>query len=889
MNPERAALHVYRVLIRALPREFRESHGTDLALATEDVLCDVARRHGRGRLLLMAPRLFGDLVLRAAAEHWRDLRGDARFAVRMLVRAPGFTLAAVLCLAIGTGLTAAMYAQVQSTVLADVPGGVREPDALIRIHRPVSGPEFVGLRDGASGHAQLAGYVGPVPFTLEGRERGDRYRVWGQLATASYFDVLGIRPTAGRLFGADEEIEGGAAVVLSERLWRTRFDARPSIVGESIRVNGQLATVIGVAAPGFAGASPMTAAAEAWIPTTAHPRLAPELTSWDDPRAATVQVVGRLERGVSASEAERAMETVARRLEQADGDPDRATDEPLVRLLPGGRMFPVRNEDLPRAIGFPLVLVSLVLLMACGNVANMMLARGASRYRELAIRLALGAGRGRVVRQLTTESLFLSALGSAAGAVVALWLLSLFARMRPIIPGYVQFDVHFHWRSYLAAAGIATLSTVLFSLAPSLRASRLDIQSALKPNSTPTLAGRRRFGLRNLVVYQQVSVSVVLVLLTSFVVVGWQRATGVDLGFNPAQTYFLSIDPIRDGYPPQQVPSLVERLRDRLRASPAVVGAAVAQTVPLAMSSADLLVNARSDIATGTQSLGTAQVDRVGAGFFETVGTALVRGRTFTDGDESNRSRVVVVNEAMAGRAWPGSDPIGQPLRLGDDTWEVIGVVADIRSAFPLAPTLPAVYQPVTAEGFTRPARNGVTIAVRVVPGTDGPSVLLNEARATAADLTVVDIRPLMREVDEAMFLARVATYTYGGMGILALVLATVGLAGVTAYAVARRTREIGIRMALGARRPQVLWLVLRESAGLILAGTFTGLVLALVLTRALSSVLEALAETTRTSLSDPLLLVGGPGVLIAVALTACYLPARRSIRIDPLQALRSE
>jgi ABC-type antimicrobial peptide transport system permease subunit len=182
-----------------------------------------------------------------------------------------------------------------------------------------------------------------------------------------------------------------------------------------------------------------------------------------------------------------------------------------------------------------------------------------------------------------------------------------------------------------------------------------------------------------------------------------------------------------------------------------------------------------------------------------------------------------------------------------------------------------------------------VTIAVRVVPGTDGPSVLLNEARATAADLTVVDIRPLMREVDEAMFLARVATYTYGGMGILALVLATVGLAGVTAYAVARRTREIGIRMALGARRPQVLWLVLRESAGLILAGTFTGLVLALVLTRALSSVLEALAETTRTSLSDPLLLVGGPGVLIAVALTACYLPARRSIRIDPLQALRSE
>jgi ABC-type antimicrobial peptide transport system permease subunit len=249
----------------------------------------------------------------------------------------------------------------------------------------------------------------------------------------------------------------------------------------------------------------------------------------------------------------------------------------------------------------------------------------------------------------------------------------------------------------------------------------------------------------------------------------------------------------------------------------------------------------------------------------------------------------VVVNEAMAARAWPGSDPIGQPLKLGDETWEVVGVVADIRSAFPLAPTLPAVYQPVTADGFARPARNGVTIAVRTGPGVDGSALLLDEVRAASADLTVVDIRPLTREVDQAMFLARVATYTYGGMGVLALVLATVGLAGVTAYAVARRTREIGIRMALGARRSQVLWLVLRESTVLILAGTATGLVLALVLTRALSSVVEALAETTRTSLSDPLLLVGGPGVLILIALIACYLPARRSIQIDPLLALRSE
>ena len=258
--------------------------------------------------------------------------------------------------------------------------------------------------------------------------------------------------------------------MIGERLWRTRFGARHTIVGESIRVNGRLVTIIGVAHQGFAGASPMTAAAELWIPTTASPRLAPELSTRRDRRAPNMDIVGRLEPGVSPDRAEIALETVARRLESIHGDLDPTTNEPRVRVLPGGRMLPVRDEDLPRAIGFPLVLVSLVLLMACGNVANMTLARGTSRYREFAIRLALGAGRGRLVRQLVTESVILSAFGSVAGAFVAVWLLSLFERMRPVLPEYVQYNVQFHWRAYLAAAAVGTLSTVFFSLAPSFRA-----------------------------------------------------------------------------------------------------------------------------------------------------------------------------------------------------------------------------------------------------------------------------------------------------------------------------------------------------------------------------------------------------------------------------------
>jgi hypothetical protein len=346
---------------------------------------------------------------------------------------------------------------------------------------------------------------------------------------------------------------------------------------------------------------------------------------------------------------------------------------------------------------------------------------------------------------------------------------------------------------------------------------------------------------------------------------------------------------VRDGHTTAQAEQLVDRLQARLRTVPGVVAVSVAQTVPLALSGAEVIMNARTDLATGSTSLGAMRADRVGAGFFETVGIPLLRGRGFTTADQGDDSRVVVVNEAMARRAWPESEALGQPLTLGDETWQVVGVVRDTRSAFPLAPTLPAVYQPVTPTGFAAPSRNGVTLAVRTAPGVEGEVILGREVKSVDPNLTVVDVKRMTREVEQALFLARAATVVYGGMGVLGLVLASVGLAGVTAYAVARRTREIGIRMALGARRSQVLWLVLREGAVIVVAGTITGVALALALTRALSGVVEAFGETTRTSVSDPRLLIGAPALLVALALIACYLPARRSTQIDPVTALRAE
>jgi predicted permease len=481
----------------------------------------------------------------------------------------------------------------------------------------------------------------------------------------------------------------------------------------------------------------------------------------------------------------------------------------------------------------------------------MMLARGANRQPEFALRLALGAGRGRIVRQLITESTILSILGSLGGAALAAWLLSSFELMRPVIPGYVQYTARFNLGAFALAALAASLSTVLISLTPSLRASRQDIQTGLKPNASSVLHGRRRFGLRNLVIYQQVTVSVVLVLLTGFIVVGWNRAAAVNVGFDPEYLYFLNVDPVRDGHTAERTEQLIDGLLSRLRTTPGVVNVSIAQTVPLAMSGAEIVMQAKTDLATGSTSLGTMRADRVGANFFATVATPLLRGREFRDADESNDSRSVLVNETLARRAWPESEVLGQTPALGDDTWHVVGVVRDIRSAFPLARSLPAVYQPVTPAGFATPSRDGVTFAVRTAPGVDGGRLLEGAVKAFDSDLTVVGVKRMTQEVEQALFLARVATVVYGGMGLLGLVLASVGLAGVTAYAVARRTREIGIRMALGAQRAQVLWLVLREGAAIVIAGTATGIALAFVLTLALSGIVEALGETTRTSMFD--------------------------------------
>jgi predicted permease len=813
---------------------------------------------------------------------------DLRFGTRLLARSPGFTAAAVACLAIGIGVSASIWSELQSMVFRDLPA-VRGPRDLVRSQTPMPYGDWEEFRNRGDAFASLAAFMGPVPFEIASAG-GQAERVWGQVVTPNYFRTLGVEPLAGRLFGVEEERAGAASVAaISARYWRARFAGSPSAVGGTIRVNGQLVTLIGVTPENFLGADPMLSAADIWIPATAPPGVAPELGRLRDRQATAFVLIGRLKPGRTPARAEASLEPIARRLEQIYDDPGKDRKEPRVILLPGGRIYPLRDEDLPKVLGLPVVMAGLVLLMACINVANMLVARGAARRREIAVRLSIGGSRARIVRQLLTESLLLAALGGVAGLGVVRWYMAYFASIRGTLPGYITLDWRLDWRALVFAALLTLVSGLLFGLAPALNATGDDIASALKSNLPSRLRARRWFSLRNILVTNQIAASMVLLLLTGFIVIGIRRASSADPGFDYKHLYLLSLDPVRDGYDAGRAADYFDRLPRRLARVPGIEAVSVAQTLPAALGGVESLVAAKVEFTGGPKALGAIRSDRVGVGFFDTLGIPVLRGRAFTERDIADGSAVLLVNETMAKQVWPGQDPVGQTLDFEGRLHQVIGVARDIRPPLPLGASVPAVYQPNTPSGFAAPSRQGVTVVVRAQPGFDAAVSLRREVEALDAQVAILDVRRMEDLVEQIYYMARVAAGIYGAMGVFALILAAVGLAGVTAYSVARRTHEIGIRVALGASRRNILGLVLREAAALFAVGYAVGLVLALAMIRVLRSILDALAQATQTSASDPAILVGAPALLVGLALAACYLPARKSMRIDPAAALRSE
>jgi len=905
-EPVKIGLRLYRGLANAFPDEFRNAYGEDLLRAAEDAIEPVWRRHGLPGLA----RLLLDIAMRVPAEHLAELRQDMRYGVRMLAASPGFTAVALLSLSLGICIATCAYSEMNG-LLRDLPG-VPNPGELVALQNPSSYPQYRRYRDLRDVFSATFAYVAPAPFGVSSGGRTER--AWGHLVTPSYFSTLGVRPALGRFFDPASDQPGQApAVVVSYRFWRDRLGGDPLVIGRTLRINGYPATVAGVGPKEFLGASPALFVADLWLPISVDARLAPELADHAlERRDLTMfQVAGRLRPGVTEAAAEAMLDASAQQFAESYGDADRDRKGRRVQLLSGGKLLPIRKQDAPFFREFLLVMGGLTLLIACFNVANMMLSRAADRRKEIAVRLALGASRARLIRQLLTESLLVAAGAALPGFVLCVWLMHLLSQLRMPFPIPISFDLNPDWRAFLFTLALALGTGIAFGLAPALQATRTDLTPALKEGGHIPLRRFRRLSLRNVLVLCQMAASLTLLLLTGYMGIGIQGTLGMQEGFDPRNLYLISLDPVRDGYPPERAALFFDKLLDRVKAMPSVTAACLTDSVPVSFDGNAGVTFATPGGGGNSRELHWARKHTVGRDYFETAGIRMLSGRSFRKADEAAGATAVIVSAELVRAYWKGGQSLGRRLDIGNDqasggfgampgtidfraaaiarerrVYEVVGVAADLSEDLIASKKHPAVYFPMRPADYAQPSLRGVTLMVRGAPGVDVLSAVRREIAASDSAITPFNARSMLEQVAQFMSTLRAASWTYGMIGVFGLILAAVGLAGVTAYSVTQRGHEIGIRLALGARRRDVLGLVMKEGAALVAAGAAIGLALAWAGMRAMAGIFFSVASVQG---ADPVLLVGAPLLLAGLALAACYVPARRSTRIDPVIALRQE
>jgi predicted permease len=892
-----SALRIYRRLAESFPHEFKLVYGTDMMQLGEDVVQEIARKQGFAGLI----RLVGDIAIRLPAEYLTEMRRDMRYAARALVKSPGFALVGIVSLGLGMGVTTSAFSRLWAHLFRGLPA-VTKPEDLAIPQDPVSYYDIEQYRAQKSLFTGVAAFQSGVPFqvSFEGSGNAKPQRVFGQLVSPDYFSVLGVKPQRGRLFSPDFDKPGTApVVVITDRFWRNRLDSSPDALGQTLRLNGQTATIVGITPKDFKGALPIRPS-ELFVPVTVPAALAPELAGGVLQRrdAKAFQAMLRLAPGVSIESAETALTTVDRRIDEQNAtSPVPAAKSRRVTLLAGGIMVPFPRALKPVVVGFLAVLMGLILAIACMNLANMVLARGAARRKELAIRLAVGASRFRLIRQMMSEGILLALLGGVAGIALAYWLSILALQFREPLAVPVELDFRLDWHALVFTGFLALACGIGFSLAPALQATKAEVAPALKEGAAP-LRGYRRLGMRNLLVLGQVAGSLMLLLITGFLVIGFQKTGNIQTKFDENTMVLFSIDPVRDGYSPEKTQALFEKLPGRLRAVGGVRFVALAGQVPFSSAEDDSEPAAMTDSHDASQKLKSMARDTIGAGYFAALSEPLLAGREFGERDErieipADRSKTVVLPVVLSASAARGlfgnGNAIGRRVTEDERSYEVVGVARDLMTGIADGNFASVMYLPLTGRDFSMPPPGGITIMVRSDAGRDLLRVMRREIASTDPDLSVFDVQTLGEYLEMSRSYTRFALYMYGGIGVFGLVLAAIGLAGVTAYAVALRRKEIGIRMALGARKAQVLRLVLREGAALVIAGTVLGFLGAVVMVKVLSSLTGIFAESFNVSTNDPLLVVGAPSLLAALAMLACYIPARRSARIDPMRALREE
>jgi putative ABC transport system permease protein len=794
---------------------------------------------------------------------WQDLR----HAARLLRRSPGFAAAAVVTLALGMGANTAMFSVVHAVMLRPLP--YAEPERLVRIR---AGSSFPDLQDWVAGARSFEGFGGYRSHFLDLTGGATAERVDGALVTGDLFRVLGARAARGRLLQAEDDRPGGPrVVVLSHGYWQRRLGGDTGVVGRTIRFSTGEYEVVGVMPAGFR--LPQVEA-EAWAP------LVPESPEEAAARGAhSLMAIGRLRPGVSLRAAQEDMDGIAARLSAAY--PDENKDRRF--LLDPLHRFLVR--DVRGALVLLLGAVALVLLIAATNVANLLLARAAVRQKEIAIRASLGAGRSRLVRQLLAESLLLALVGGAAGLVVAKWLIDVVVRMSP--PGVPGIDlVRLDLRVLAFTAAVSLVTGLVFGLVPGLHGSRVSLVPALKEGGRASGAPAPQ-RLRSGLVVSQVALALVLLVGAGLLLRSLHRLQSVDPGFDPARLVTFNLTP-----PMSRYGDIAKRTRffedvlRRVATLPGVSAVGATSELPYGTGSVfhDFVIDGRPPIEPGREP--EIYNRGVSPSYLRTLGLPVLRGRPLTEDDRAGAPLVGVVNEAAARRYFPGEDPVGRRIawaRSPERVWiTVVGIVGDVRAQELAADEVPALYTPLAQE--RNAWKTWMNIAVRSAePAERLGAAVRREVTALDPDIPVTRVRAMDDLITASVAPRRFTLLLLGGFAALALALAGVGLHGVISYAVAQRTHEMGVRLALGAAPRDVVRLVLGQGLALTLGGVALGTVAALGLTRFVSSMLFGVRAT------DPATFIGVALLLVTVAALACYRPARRAARVDPLVAMRGD
>ncbi len=875
-----------RQLEEQLEKELRfhlDQHTADLI--AQGHTHEEARR--QARLALGGPEQAKEMCRDARGTRWPgDLLQDLRYGVRMLLKNPGFMLIAVFTLALGIGANTAIFTLLDKVLIRPLP--VEQPHQLVTFVEDAGGapgifsyPLYADLRDR---NDVLSGVVAYEQRSFSMSDGSQSERVIGQIVSGNYFATLGVRPALGRFFLPEEDRTPNThpVIVISHGLWRRRFGADPALVGKTVSLNGYRYTVVGVAPSEFTGTTRGTVN-DVYVPMMMQAQVEPRRDGvLENRNAGWLQLIGRLKPNVSSEQAQAALSLLTDEPGQTSPGAPSAKDSGnfanRIFLMDGSRGHTDRVKDLALPLKLLMGVVGFVLLIACANVANLLLARASARRREIAVRLAVGASRWRIVRQLLTESTILAALGGGAGLLIANWFTGLLLGFQQQINKVPRaFDgslASLDGRALGFTLGLSLLTGIVFGLAPALQASKPVIVAALK-EETPGLGGRaRRWSLRNLLVVTQVALSIVVLIGAGLCVKSLRALQAIDPGFEPAKVVTASFDLSQNGYNEARGRQFIAQLSERVAALPGVE--AVSFAIIVAFSDITWLSPATIE---GYQPQPNERLgfnfNFISPNYFQTLGIPLVSGREFTAQDTAGAPRVFIVNEATARRYWPGQEAVGK--RVNDGV--VVGVVKNSREKVLTEDPRPAIYMPLLQKYL--PAQ---TLHVRTATGAQTLlAAVRREVQAIDATLPIYNLATLAQQKDGLLYTERLAAALLTLFGLLALSLAAVGIYGVLSYAVTERTREMGIRMALGARPRDLLKLVVGQGMILTFIGSVIGVVAAFALTRLIAKLLFGVSAT------DPLTFVVIPLVLTGVALLACWIPARRATRVDPLVALRYE